>query len=102
MLYHVLGTGGHPDAPLAPARLATVSIDGGTLQVSAARHGDGHVLNLNQILQLNLTGIFNDLGPALVAKVLLDLLELFDNHPAKNLLRTEDLKVFFNFLLNLR
>ncbi len=84
VLHHVFGARGHADAPLAAAGLTPVGIDGGALQIAAARHGDGDVLHLHQIFQLDLAGIFDDLGAPLVAEILLDFLQLFDDHAAQN------------------
>ena len=45
VLDHIFGARAHADAALAAARLAAVGIDGGALQIAAARDGDRDVFH---------------------------------------------------------
>ena len=101
VLDHVLGARGHADAALAAARLPPVGIDRGALQVSAARHRHRDVLHLHQVFEADLAGVFDDLRAALVAEVLLDFLQLLDDHAAQNFFRAQDLQIFRDLLLDL-
>ena len=100
MLDHVLGARAHADAALAAARLAAVGIDGGALQIAAARNGNGDVLHLDQIFELDLAGVLDDLRAALVAELLLDFLQFLHDDAAQLLVGCQDLQIFGDLLLN--
>ena len=51
VLDEILGARAHADAALAAARLAAVGIDGGALQIAAARDGDGDVFHGDQVFE---------------------------------------------------
>ena len=51
VLDDVLRARAHADAALAAARLPAVGVDGGALQVAAARHRDGDVFHLHQVFE---------------------------------------------------
>ena len=74
-----------PMRPLPPRDLPAISIDRGALQIAAVGDGDGHVLHRHQVFQANLAGVFDDLGAALVAVILLDFLQFFDDDFAHQL-----------------
>ncbi len=79
VLDHVFGARRHADAAFAAARLAAIGVDGGALEIAAARHGDRDVFHLHQVFELDLARVFDDLRAALIAEVLLDFLQLLDD-----------------------
>ena len=64
----------------AAAPLGLVGVGGQTLDVAHRGERDDHFLLLNQVLVLNLGGVRGDLGAAVVAKAVGDLLHLLANH----------------------
>ncbi len=64
----------HADAALAAARLAPVGIDRSPLQIPAARYRDGDIFDLHQVFELDIAGVLDNLGPPVVAELLLDFL----------------------------
>ena len=91
VLDDVLGL--HLDAPaaLAAPGLELVRGERGPLDVAARGVDDGHVLFLDQVLGPQFgDGLVADLGPPLVAVLLLDLLELLDDDREDELLVLED------------
>src|SRR5262249_49338847 len=101
VLDEVLRTRTHADAALPASRLAAVGGDAGAVKISAARHRYGDVLLLHQVFEADLAGVFDDLGAALVAVVLLDLLQLLDDEILENLVRAQDFEVFGDAALDL-
>ena len=93
MLDEILGARPHADAALAAARLPAIGIDRGALEVSAARDRHRHVFHRDQVFERDLAGVFDDLGAALVAELLLDFLQFLDDHVAQHLLGAENLQV---------
>src|SRR5262249_18823529 len=79
VLHEILTARAHTDAALAAARLAPVGIDGGALEISAARNRNRNVLHGDEIFELDLAGVFDDFGAARVAEILLDLFEFLDD-----------------------
>ena len=97
----ILGARAHADAAFAAARLAAIGIDGGALQVAAVRDGDGDVFHCDQVFETDLAGVFDDLGAALVAEILLDFLELLDDEVAEDFFGAEDFEVFGDAALDI-
>ena len=56
---------------------------------------------LDQIFEIDLARVFDDLGAALVAEVLLDFLQLLDDDGAQHLFRTQNLQVLGDHALDL-
>src|ERR1017187_3631189 len=100
-LHEILGARAHADAPLAAAGLAAVGIDAGALEVAAARHGDGDVFHRYQVFQLDLAGVLDDLGAALVAETLLDFFEFLDNERAQNAVGAEQFEILGDAALDI-
>ena len=100
VLHHVLGARAHADASLAAARLPPVGVHRRALEVAPARHGDGDVFHRDQVFQQDLAGVFDDLRAAFVAEILLDFLQLLDDHFAQHLFGTQDFQVFVDAALN--
>ena len=94
VLHDILGARPHPDASFAAARLAPVGIHSRALQVAAVRDGDRDVLHLDQIFEMNLAGVFDDLGAALVAELFLDVLQLLHDDSAQLFVGPEDVQIF--------
>ena len=64
---------------------------------------DGYrdVLYLHQVFEANLAGILDDLGPALIAVIFLDFLELVDDHAAQHFFGAQDFQVLADALLDI-
>src|SRR5580698_2490155 len=100
MLDNILGARPHADAPLAAARLAPVGVHRGPLQITAVRDGDGDVFHLDEILEMDLASVFDDLGAALVAEFLLDVLQLLHDDAAQLFVGRQDIEILGDFDLD--
>ncbi len=80
----------HADAALAAAALRAIEGQRRALDVSAAGHGDDHVLVRDHVLDRDLVRLGDDLRPALVAVALFDLPQLVGNDVQHQPLRAED------------
>src|SRR5450432_3759306 len=92
-LHEIFGARAHADAALAAAGLPAIGIHAGALEVTAARHGDGDVFHRYQVLELDLAGVLDDLGAALVAETLLDVFEFLDDEGAQYAVGAQQLEV---------
>ena len=93
VLDEIFGARAHADAALAAAGLPPVGVHRGALEVAAAGHRHRHVLVLDQVLDVDLAGLFDDLGAPLIAELLLDFAEFLDDDRAQDSLRAEDPEV---------
>ena len=100
VLDEILAARSHADAAFATTRLAPVGVDRGALQITAVRDGNGHVFDGHQIFETDFAGVFDDLGAALVAVILLDFLKLFDDQVAQNFFGAQDFQIFADAALN--
>src|SRR5450756_3213971 len=100
-LHEILGAGAHADAALAAAGLAAVGIDAGALEVAAAGDGDGDVFHGDEVFELDLAGVLDDFGAALVAETLLDVLELLDDERAQYGIGAEEFEVLGDAALDI-
>src|ERR1019366_5788965 len=100
-LDEILGARAHADAALAAAGLAAVGIDAGALEVAAAGDGDGDVFHGDEVFDLDLAGVLDDFGAALVAETLLDVLELLDDERAQYGIGAEEFEVFGDAALDI-
>src|SRR5215471_15200002 len=91
MLDDVLLFGGGADATPAAAALSSVERQGRALNVTAAGHGDHHVLLDDQILDVDIGGLRHDLRAPLVAELFLHLLQFFDDDVLNELVGPQDL-----------
>ena len=86
----VLFAGLHAEAAGAAATLLAVGGDGRALEVAGVRDGDGDLLVGDEVFELELGGLVEDLGAALVAVILADGFEFLDDDGAELFLRGED------------
>ena len=70
--------------------MPAIGIDGGALEISAARHGDGNIFHLHQVFEADLAGVFNDLSAAVIAEVLLNFFQFLDDDGAQDFFGAED------------
>ena len=101
-LHEILGARAHADSALAAACLAAVGVYAGALQVAAARYCDCDVLHAHQVLELDLAGVLDDLGAAVVAETLLDFLELLHDQRAQNSIGPQQFQVLRDTALDIR
>ena len=90
MADEILFARAHADAALAAAALIAVVGDRRALDVAGVADGDRHVLFGDQILDAELALFGEDLGPALVAVLLLDGAQLVDDDLHHQLVAAED------------
>ncbi len=86
----VLFAGLHAESSGSTAALLAVGGDGGSLEVAGVGDGDGDLLVGDEVFELDLGGLVDDLGLALVAVLVADLFELLDDDAAELLLGGED------------
>ncbi len=86
----VLFTRLHAEPAGAAAPLLAIDGDGRALEVAGIGDGDGDLLVGDEVFELELGGLVDDLGAALVAVILADGLELLDDDRAQLLLGGED------------
>ena len=72
----ILLLGLHPRAPAPAAILYAIGLERQTLDIVLARDGNHHVFLSNEILNVELLGTVDDLGAALFAEALGDLIDL--------------------------
>src|SRR5207248_9712611 len=82
------------------AALLAIGRNRRALQIAGVGDRDRNLLINDQVFQLDFGGFVKDLGAALVAVLLLDLLQLFDDHVAQLLLARQDGFVFGNAIAN--
>ena len=80
----------HAEAAGAAATLLAVGGDGRALEVAGMRNGDGDLFVGDEVFELELGGLVDDLGAALVAVILADGFEFLDDDGAELFLRGED------------
>ena len=72
VLDEILVAGLHPQASLAAANLLAVNAERGALEVARMRDGDDHILDGDQVLELDFRLLLDDLRSPQVSVVLLD------------------------------
>src|SRR5258706_3318336 len=100
MFYDIFSAGAHANAAFAPARLTSISVHRGALQIAAVRHGNRHIFHLDQIFQVNFTRVFDNGGAPLVAEILLYFFQLLYDDPAQLLVGSQDFQVLGDLDLN--
>ena len=90
MLDEILVARLHADAALASAALLAVGGNRRALHVAAVADRDRHLLVGDQVFEMDFGGFVFDDGAAFVAVELFDFFQLFDDHAAQLLLRTQE------------